>query len=191
METGETRSASNVVVATSDVREARRRGMRAPTTRERESRASGLRRRRDNELCKRRPTAPGGYAEVGTRQTGNSSNAVVATSDTSEGRRRGRRLPATRERERRASDFGRRRDDERRKRRPTAPEAHTEVGSRETQSASNVVGQQAKQGKVVGARGARRRHVRARDARVILLEMKRFGGVVVYYKIALASCDAG
>ena len=45
----------------------------------------------------------------------------------------------TRGRDRRAIDLGRRRDDERRKRRPTAPEAHAGMETRETQNKSNAV----------------------------------------------------
>ena len=153
-----------------------------PTTRKHERRANDFGRRLDDERCDRRQTAPEAHAEIKTEETRNASN--VRRGDTSEGRRRGRRLPTARKRETRASGLGRRRDDERRKRRPTAPEARAEVGSRETQNASNVVGQRAKQGKVDGVGGARRRHV-------ILLEMKWLWGFVVHYKIALASCDVG
>ena len=137
--TRKTRNASNAVAATSDAGESRRRERRTPTTHERERHVSDLQRRRDGERSERRSTGPGAHAEMGTRETLNVSNAVVATSEAMEGRRRGRRAPTTCQRERRASDLGRRRDNERRKRRRTAPEAHARMETRETRNVSNAV----------------------------------------------------
>ena len=76
------------------------------------------------------------------------------------------RAPATRERERRARDLGRRRNDKRREQRLTAPEAHAEIGTREIRNASNAIVATAARGKVEGAGGARRHHASARDMRV-------------------------
>ena len=86
-----------------------------------------LGRRRDDERRKQRPTAPEAHVEVGTQEMRNASNAVVATSGAMEDQRLRRRAPTTRERERRVSDLGRRRDDKQRERRQRAPEAHVEV----------------------------------------------------------------
>ena len=164
MRTRETRNASYAAVATSDAGEGRRRGWHAPTTRERERRARNLGRRRDDERFKRRPTAPEAHVEMETRGTRNASNVIVTTSDVREYRRRGMRAPTTRERESHASGLGRRRDNERRKRRSAAPGAYVEMGTRQTGNASNAV--VATQAKVDGA-GACRRHASARHARVI------------------------
>ena len=113
----------------SDAKEGRRRGRRAPATRDSEGRASDMGRRRDNERRKRRPTASGAHAGTGARKIRGASNAAVATSDarkvdgargagcryaSASGARCVRRRDDER-RERRASDLGRCRDDERRK----------------------------------------------------------------------------
>ena len=88
----ETQSASNTVVVSSDAREGRRRGWRAPATSERERHTSDLVRRRDDEQCKRIPKAPEAHAEMETRETRTANNAAVATSDASEDRRRLRHM---------------------------------------------------------------------------------------------------
>ena len=164
MGTRETRNASDSAVATSNAGKGRRRGRRVPTTRERERCTSDFERRRDDERRKRRPTTPEVRAEMGTRETQNASNAVVATSDASEGRRCGGRVPPTHKRKRFTIDLWRRCDDERRKRRPTATEAHAEVGTRETQNPSNVVGQRATRGSRRRGRRALTTHERERRA---------------------------
>ena len=93
----------------------------------------------DTEQRQQRPMASEAHAEKKTRETRNASYAVVVTSEAKTGRRRGSRAPTTREREIRASDRGRHRADERRKRGSTAPKAHAEMETRETQNASNVI----------------------------------------------------
>ena len=159
------------MVASSEAKEGRRRGRRAPMTRGREKHASDLGRRRDDGRRQQRPTASEAHAEKEMRETRNASNAAVSTSEAKEGRRRGRRAPATRERERRAGDMGRRRDDERRKRGPTAPKTHAEMETRETRDTSNaiVATSNAREGRRRRRHGgARRQYASARDARVIL-----------------------
>ena len=156
------------MVASSEAKEGRRRGRRAPMTRGREKHASDLGRRRDDGRRQQRPTASEAHAEKEMRETRNASNAAVSTSEAKEGRRRGRRAPATRERERRAGDMGRRRDDERRKRGPTAPKAHAETETREPRDTSNaIVATSNSRGRSDCAGGARRQHASARDAREI------------------------
>ena len=96
-------------------------------TREREKRASKFGGRCDDGRRKRGPTAPDAHADMETRETRNASIAVVVSSDAREGRGRGRRALTAHGRETRANDMKRRRGDERRKRRSTAPEAHAEM----------------------------------------------------------------
>ena len=56
-------------------------------------------------------------------------------------------MPTVRQRDRRASDLGRRRDNGRRKRRPTAPEAHAEMKTREIRNRAMPSWRQRREGR--------------------------------------------
>ena len=59
----------------------------------------------------------------------------------------------TREHEKRANEMGRRRDDERRKRRQTAPEVHAEMRNARRKTQATLSRKQASRGEVGGATG--------------------------------------